>query len=539
MGLNISKAFTVAGEGLGEYSALQAKKEYMAAASKTATDAAQMESNKFLYEDMGKQIISLNKLLSGRNELGAALASLSLGDKTRITQAIRGLEEARQGLYPIIAGWDQPTEGNLKDWEAIIRKAWELSQEYNAPGQEAAGEKDKVDSSGGFWSGMEARVGPVVHKYIEGGGFDRDKIKFWDTYFGLGEIVYKGLKKDLEAIVPALKNMDWFNEDTLKELLSITDPGVEAAKRSSAIGEARGNWGVQPGMITQGEAVPEKEMPQYDPFTGDDNAARTRSGKWIGFDTEEGVADEIIGESADMSSGSYGVIDEKGGGSGVLDKDFYEEITPTNLTQKQIEDRDAWNAGQAEFNKYIGSPEALDSLANVGLKTTNIPQESEAIEMDKHGLRNSLAALIAFAEARVHGYNSVAGSEEADPDITRMTVGEIKEKYGNKGVGIGQFQYDFISDVANRYLDIKEKELKDIVLSKSFQDQLITLGLEKAGITLFLKGEISQKEFMEKLWGIWRGLGKDKESLPGDSSDEYGNKVNLGGGLIDQVLGRY
>jgi hypothetical protein len=161
------------------------------------------------------------------------------------------------------------------------------------------------------------------------------------------------------------------------------------------------------------------------------------------------------------------------------------------------------------------------------------------MEMDKHGLGNSLSALIAFAEAKVHGYNSVAGSNEADPDITRMTVGEIKEKYGNKAVGIGQFQYDFISDVANRYLDIKEKDLKDIVFSKSFQDQLITLGLEKAGITLFLKGEISQEEFQKKLWGIWRGLGPDKESLPGDSSDEYGNKIRLGGGLIDQVLGGY
>ena len=536
MGLNWSGFGEKIGEGLVVYSAKVAKDEYAAAASKTATNTAQMENNKFLYEDAGKQIISLNKLLSGRNDFGSPVASLGAGDKTRIEDAIRGLETTRQGLYYSIAGWEPLTEKQQEKNKSGFEEALKIIKEFQASGQGGADGKDKADSSGGFWAslmetqkGLEAKLGPAIYKYIEGGGFDRDQIKFRDTYFGLGEIVYKGLKKDLEAIVPALKNMetqDWFNEDTIKELLSITDPVGEAANDAVEFGGSFEDYGNQgdpnlgnvegtppSGLITQAGFTPEKDIPQHDPFTEDDNYTKRITGQFMAADDPEGIV-------------THG-------------KDFYEEITPTNLTQKQIEDRDAWNAGQAEFNKYIGSPEALDSLANVGLKTTNIPQESEAIEMDKHGLRNSLAALIAFAEARVHGYDSVAGSSEADPDITRMTVGEIKEKYGNKAVGIGQFQYDFISDVANRYLDIKEKDLKDIVFSKSFQDQLITLGLEKAGITLFLKGEISQEEFQKKLWGIWRGLGPDKESLPGDSSDEYGNKIRLGGGLINQVLGGY
>lgn len=528
MGLNISKAFTAAGEGLEQYSAKLVKDEYLAAASKTATDTAQMESNKFLFGDMGKQIISLNKLLSGRNELGAMLPKLNDADKTRITQAIRGLEEARQGLYPIIAGWDQPTEGNLKDWEAIIRKAWELRQEYNAPGQEEEIAQDLTRPS--KHPSGDPRIGPPNR--------DEKKAAIQRWYEENG--IFEWLDGTLESMEKLLKSLpSWLQKDKAlaKEVADEAlaygggfedygDPGDEGPMPTgmgwndqgdpgmgSAIGEARGSWGIPSGMITQGEAVPEKEMPQYDPFTGDDNAARTRSGKWIGFDTEEGIV-------------THG-------------KDYYEEITPTNLTQKQIEERAAWDAGQAEFNKYIESPEALDSLADVGLKTTNIPQESDKIEMDKHGLANRLSALIKFAEARTHGYSSVAGSGEADPDITRMTVGEIKEKYGNKAVGIGQFQYDFVKDVSSKYLGIKEKELKEIVFSESFQDQLITLGLEKAGITLFLKGKISQAEFQKRLHNIWRGLGPDKESLPGDSSDEYGNKVRTGGGLIDQVLGRY
>ena len=531
--MGISKAFTAAGEGLEQYSAKLVKDEYLAAASETATNAAQMENNKFLYEDAGKQIISLNKLLSGRNELGAALSKLGAGDKTRIEMAIRGLEETRQGLYYSIAGIEPLTEKQQEKNKSGFEEALRILKEFQASGQEGADGKGKADSSGGFWAslmetqkGLEAKLGPIVYEYLEGGNFKKDKLDFWDTYFGLGETVYKGLKKDIEAIVPALKDMDWLNKDTLKELLSITDPVGEAANDAVEFGgsfEDYGNQGVPnlgnvegtppSGLITQAGFTPEKYMPQHDPFTEDDNYTKRITGQFMAADDPEGIV-------------THG-------------KDYYEEITPTNLTPEQIEDRDAWNAGQAEFNKYIGSPEALDSLANVGLKTTNIPQESEAMEMDKHGLGKSLAALIAFAEARVHGYNSVAGSKEADPDITRMTVGEIKEKYGNKAVGIGQFQYDFISDVANRYLDIKEKDLKDIVFSKSFQDQLITLGLEKAGITLFLKGEIGQEEFQKKLWGIWRGLGPDKESLPGDSSDEYGNKIRLGGGLINQVLGRY
>jgi hypothetical protein len=528
MGLNWSKGLIAAGSGLKEYSAKLAKEEYMTAASATATNAAQMENNKFLYEDAGKQIISLNKLLSGRNEFGAALTSLGAGDKTRIENAIRGLETTRQGLYGSIAGWEPLTEEQQKKNKSEFEEALRILKEFQASGQEEKIAQDLTRPS--EHPSGDPRIGPpnrdekkaaIQRWYEENGVFD------WL------DGTLESMKRLYESLPSWLQKDKALAKEVADEALAYGggfedygDPGDEGPMPTgmgwndqgdpgmgSAIGEARGSWGVQPGMITQGEAVPEKEMPQYDPFTGDDDAARTSSGKWIGFDSEEGIV-------------THG-------------KDFYEEITPTNLTPEQIEERAAWDAGQAEFNKYIGSPEALDSLENIGLKTTNIPQESDKIEMDKHGLANRLSALIKFAEARTHGYNSVAGSGEADPDITRMTVGEIKEKYGNKAVGIGQFQYDFISDVANRYLDIKEKELKEIVFSESFQDQLITLGLEKAGITLFLKGEISQEEFQKKLHNIWRGLGPDKESLPGDSSDEYGNKVRTGGGLIDQVLGRY
>jgi len=121
-----------------------------------------------------------------------------------------------------------------------------------------------------------------------------------------------------------------------------------------------------------------------------------------------------------------------------------------------------------------------------------------------------------------------------------MTLREIREKHGNKAVGVGQFKYnEFIKPTADKYMNIDEETLLSTVFSRDFQEQLLTLGLEDAGMTLFLKGRINEETFMKRLWNIFRGLAPTKESLPGEVTDEHGNKVNVGGGLISQALERY
>ena len=199
----------------------------------------------------------------------------------------------------------------------------------------------------------------------------------------------------------------------------------------------------------------------------------------------------------------------------------------------------------------IGSEAAIRSLYEdvggpIGEPTgnvvypTNIPKESEEIETKKASLNRTLGALVKYAESNVNGYNAVEDSTEGDANLTNMTLREIREKHGNKAVGVGQFKYDeFIKPTADKYMNIDEETLLSTVFSRDFQEQLLTLGLEDAGMTLFLKGRIDEETFMKRLWNIFRGLAPTKESLPGEVTDEHGNKVNVGGGLISQALERY
>ena len=88
-------------------------------------------------------------------------------------------------------------------------------------------------------------------------------------------------------------------------------------------------------------------------------------------------------------------------------------------------------------------------------------------------------------------------------------------------------------------MDSDEETLNSTVFSPEFQEQLLSLAMEDAGITKFLEGRINSATFQKRLGNIFRGLGATKEALPGDPSDDVGNKVRLGGGLLSQSLEGY
>ena len=198
----------------------------------------------------------------------------------------------------------------------------------------------------------------------------------------------------------------------------------------------------------------------------------------------------------------------------------------------------------------IGSPEALSSLyQDVGgpvgepagdtiVERANIPSEAPELEQRKQNIITTLKDLIISAESNVNNYSAVAGSTAGDQNLTSMTLGEIIDKHGNKAVGAGQFKYkEFILPILKKYLGMSEAEAKDQLFTEQFQDDLIRLGLEDAGLSQYVRNEISKEEFQKRIANIWRGLPPTKETKEGETTDQYGNKARVEGGLLFQSLG--
>ena len=266
-------------------------------------------------------------------------------------------------------------------------------------------------------------------------------------------------------------------------------------------------YGTPPGLIEQGESADEA-------VPGQESIERIPVGSY------------------ELNSPYFNWQETPGGG--ISEEPQLELETVDGIPQTGIGSDAAIRSLYEDVGGPIGEP-----TGNV-VYPTNIPKESEEIETKKASLNRTLGALVKYAESNVNGYNAVEDSTEGDANLTNMTLREIREKHGNKAVGVGQFKYDeFIKPTADKYMNIDEETLLSTVFSRDFQEQLLTLGLEDAGMTLFLKGRIDEETFMKRLWNIFRGLAPTKESLPGEVTDEHGNKVNVGGGLISQALERY
>jgi len=264
-------------------------------------------------------------------------------------------------------------------------------------------------------------------------------------------------------------------------------------------------------------------------IAGGEEALEGRIGSLIGSGTPEGTifegdvgqAEQLMMEGG-LLGGSSIATTEPASETVTFEDPFSEEAVNYRLSQQP------WN-----------DPNVME-MGSVDVYPTNIPKESEDIEIKKSGLIRELAPLVKAAESNVNGYNAIAGSTKGDSELTNMTIKQIREKYGDKAVGVGQFKYGvFIRPIAEKYLGMTADQLDNIVFNKTFQDQLIALAAEDAGITQFLKGQISNAEFQKRFANIFRGMGASKTSKPGDTVDKYGNKVRTGGGLINEVLKEY
>lgn len=239
------------------------------------------------------------------------------------------------------------------------------------------------------------------------------------------------------------------------------------------------------------------------------------------FEGDVGQAEQMMMEGGQLG-GSEITTTEPASETVTFEDPFSEEAINYRISQQP------WN-----------DPNVME-MGAVDIYPTNIPKESEDIEVKKAGLIRELAPLVKAAESNVNGYNAVAGSTKGDSELTNMTIKQIREKYGDKAVGVGQFKYGvFIRPIAEKYLGMTADQLDNVVFNKTFQDQLIALAAEDAGITKFLKGQISNAEFQKRFANIFRGMGASKTSKPGDTVDKYGNKVRTGGGLINEVLKEY
>ena len=501
MAFNFSNLASSLGGSLVAWSAQKAKDEYWQEEKEIAASAASAKRFEFLYEELGKEARNLNDALSRTGPFGG-MGELDAGTKKAFEAQLKAINNLRGTMFGVLSGVSPSStisEDVISDIMEQIRKAQQLH---------GASTEDKVPEDAKY-KGDPYKTPPGS---IDESQALRDKRarlveqadKFWGS--SIGQLI---LKKGADIIKWAISMRDPEEQEAYAE-------AVKKYTTDSTGLPGTGYYGTPP---TQGEGL---EEPAGLPGTG-----------YYGTPPVQGQAFEqgLIEQGARYTE--QDTAQETPGG-GISEEPLLESETVDGIPQTGIGSEAALRSLYEDVGGPIGEP-----TGNV-VYPTNLPAESEEIETKKTSLNRTLGALVKYAESNVNGYNAVAGSDEGDANLTNMTLREIREKYGNTAVGVGQFKYnEFIKPTADKYMNIDEDTLLSTVFSRDFQEQLLTLGLEDAGMTLFLKGRIDEETFMKRLWNIFRGLAPKKESLPGEVTDEYGNKVNVGGGLISQALERY
>lgn len=501
LGKALATGLISAGEEFKTHGAMRVKEEYMQEERDIAAASASAKRFEFLYEELGKEARNLNDALSRTGHFGG-MGQLDAGTKKAFEAQLEAVNNFRGNLLGVLSGVTPSSalsEDVLDDIAEAIRKAQEL---HGAPIEDKVPEDAKYKGEP-----YKTPPGSINEEQVR-----KDKIlrireaadEFWGS--SVGQAI---LKLGGEAIKNAIA---MFNPEE-------QTAHTEAAKRAGA-------------------ADLSMQSPAYNPANVESQVMGQQGLIEQGTPTDEVVPGqesiERIPVGAYELNSPYFNWQEETPGGGISEEPPLESETVNGIPQSGIGSEAALRSLYEDVGGPIGEP-----TGNV-VYPTNIPIESEEIETKKTSLNRTLGALVKYAESNVNGYNAVAGSDEGDANLTNMTLREIREKYGNTAVGVGQFKYDeFIKPAADKYMNIDEEALLSTVFSRDFQEQLLTLGLEDAGMTLFLKGRIDEETFMKRLWNIFRGLAPTKKSLPGEVTDEHGNKVNVGGGLISQALERY
>ena len=561
-----------AGKGLQNFGAMRMKEEYLAEEKEIAASSASAKRFEFLYEELGKEARNIGDALS-KTGLYGGMTQMDAGTKQRFETQLLHINNLRGDLFSVLSGVT-PTSSITDEVLDKIKKTIEDAQAAASKLRETE-EKDTEELDPN--SEVDIGVGDLIEKndreneqirlisnLLVGADINLDEgsVVSWlqenvpgviDKTLGEGvleksiEIVKNHREKNYVGDVLGDAESQAIDADTTSALLNeeiIRGGGPSINPREEDAFPASGSQAAEqeqeitpPGLPgTNYYGTPTAQGEQYED-TSDQVRDRMR--------TEPEVMDQMYTRNPFVEEQlTPGKID-------AMQQGLIEQGAPVSAEEQAYEDARNEAALSGAGSASIGSEESLTSLFRdvggpIGEPTgnivypTNVPRGSKELELNKEGLAKKLRALVIFAESRGTEYNAVAGTKNGDPNLTRMTLDQIIEKYKNTAVGIGQFKYnEFIKPTVAKYMDIDEETLKSTVFSPEFQEQLLSLAMEDAGITKFLEGRINSATFQKRLGNIFRGLGATKEALPGDPSDDVGNKVRLGGGLLSQSLEGY
>jgi hypothetical protein len=561
-----------AGKGLQNFGAMRMKEEYLAEEKEIAASSASAKRFEFLYEELGKEARNINDALSRASPMGG-ISRLDPSTKKAFDEQLTNINNLRVQLFSALSGVS-PTSSITDEVLDKIKKTIEDAQTAASKLRETE-EKDTEELDPN--SEVDIGVGDLIEKnereneqvrlisnLLVGADINLDEgsVVSW-LQENVPGVIDKTLGEGvLEKSIEIVKN--YREKNYVGDVLGDAESQAIDADTTSALlneeiirgGEPSINPREEDAFPASGSQAAEQEQEITPPGLPGTNyyGAPTAQGERY-EDTSDQVRDRMRTEpgAMDQRYTRNPFVEEQltPGKIDAAQQGLIEQGAPISAEEQAYEDARNEAALAGAGSASIGSEESLTSLFRdvggpIGEPTgnivypTNVPRGSKELELNKEGLAKKLRALVIFAESRGTEYNAVAGTKNGDPNLTRMTLDQIIEKYKNTAVGIGQFKYnEFIKPTVAKYMDIDEETLKSTVFSPEFQEQLLSLAMEDAGITKFLEGRINSATFQKRLGNIFRGLGATKEALPGDPSDDVGNKVRLGGGLLSQSLEGY
>ena len=536
--LNILGALTTGliegGKAAQTYGAMKLKEEYMAEEKQAAAAAATSDKQKFLIEQVGKHRGKILDSLKSGNPLSGTI-SLDGGLRDTLTKNLQLLGEAETVLVNLYMGG----KGNSPEAQDVINTIMGAIDETNKI-LNTGSESSDVDLVGDTtFEGDEYKtpaglinVKQMQEDLVLAATRNAKKIGESDAaklIIRVGEDFIEGIisnmrPKDRKIVKDWLDSNGFMPEtsDTADETSFGTMDNVNDLPSNSATPRTSGDLS---------EEQPNR-TPLPTPMTPIDNSDQTgnRRGPTVI------PAEDPQGSEQGLISAAEAQIQENA--KEIANRQASESLEEVDGTPQSEMKRQTGYTGS--YVPPFGGPEGMfgdeqvitpeqDDIAI----TTNIPVESDEIEAKKKGLSADLIPFIKSKVSNDNGYSTVEGISDGDSNLTSMTLEEIVKKYGNKAVGIGGFKpKEFIKTINKKYLGLSQEQLNNQVFSEEFQNQLIYLGLEEAGMTKFIKGEISLNEFQERTNNIFARI--DERSSP-----KTGVISSDGSGLINKVLKEY
>jgi hypothetical protein len=530
----ISTGLIEGGKAAQTYGAMKLKEEYMFEDKKAAAAAATSDKQKFLIEQVDKHRGKILDSLKSGNPLSGTI-SLDGGLRDVLTKNLQLLGEAETILINLYMGG----KGNSPEAQDAINTIMGAIDETNKI-LNTGSESSDVDLVGDTtYEGDDYKTPPgsidverMQKDLVLAATRNAEKIGETDAaqwVMRVGGNFIEGIisnmrDKDKEIVKAWLDSKGFMPEtsDTADETSFGTMDNVNDLPATSAT------------PLTSGDLSEEQpnRTPLPTPMTPIDNSDQTgnRRGPTV-IPAEDPQASEqglISAAEAQIQENAKEIANRQASES-------LEEVdgTPQSEMKRQTGYTGSYVPPFGGPEGMFGDEQVITPEQDDIAITTNIPVESDEIEAKKKGLSADLIPFIKSKVSNDNGYSTVEGISDGDSNLTSMTLEEIVKKYGNKAVGIGGFKpKEFIKTINKKYLGLSQEQLNNQVFSEEFQNQLIYLGLEEAGMTKFIKGEISLNEFQERTNNIFARI--DERSSP-----KTGVISSDSSGLINKVLKEY